>query len=52
MVRDAAVDLMVLEPKPWLEIDLDAISRNVRALKRRAGVPLLAVVKCDGYGHG
>lgn len=41
-----------LEPEPWIEVDLDAIASNVRRLRRKAGVPLLAVVKCDGYGHG
>lgn len=36
----------------WAEIDLDAISGNVRALGAHAGVPVMAVVKADGYGHG
>jgi alanine racemase len=34
------------------EVDLDAIEANVAYLRRRAGVPLIAVVKADGYGHG
>lgn len=34
-------------------MDLDAIRRNVAALKARAGgAEVLAVVKADGYGHG
>ena len=33
-------------------VDLGAIASNVRALKEKAGVPLLAVVKADAYGHG
>ena len=38
----------------WLEIDLDAIKRNVRTLKglTPAGTGFMAVVKADGYGHG
>src|SRR5207248_129064 len=38
----------------WLEVDLDAISANVRALQRwvRAGTALAAVVKAQGYGTG
>ena len=37
----------------WAEIDLDAISANVAALKAQAAAPrLMAVVKADGYGHG
>lgn len=36
----------------WLEIDLSAIRNNVKILLERAGVPLMAVVKANGYGHG
>lgn len=33
-------------------VDLAAIAHNVEVIRRRAGVPVLAVVKADGYGHG
>jgi alanine racemase len=33
-------------------IDLAAIRHNVRLLRERIGVPLMVVVKADGYGHG
>ena len=33
-------------------VDLDAIAQNVATLRKRAGAPLMAVVKADGYGHG
>ena len=33
-------------------VDVAAIRHNVRALRRLVGVPLMAVVKADGYGHG
>jgi len=38
----------------WAEIDLEAISHNIREIKRRIGIQaeLLAVVKANGYGHG
>jgi alanine racemase len=37
----------------WAEIDLDAITANVAALKAQAAAPsLMAVVKADAYGHG
>lgn len=38
----------------WVEVDLAAISHNVRALKSilSPGAKLLAVVKADAYGHG
>ncbi len=36
----------------WLEIDLGAIKNNIRQLQTTAGVPVMAVVKANGYGHG
>lgn len=37
----------------YAEIDLGAITDNVRELRRRAGsAEVMAVVKADGYGHG
>ena len=33
-------------------VDLAAIRANARLLRETAGVPLIAVVKADGYGHG
>jgi alanine racemase len=38
---------------PWLEIDLDAIARNLSKLRERVGGrPVMAVIKCNAYGHG
>jgi len=36
----------------WVRIDLDAIRDNVRTLRSIAGVPVMAVLKADAYGHG
>ncbi len=38
----------------WIEIDLDAIEHNLKAVKRKMGndTKILAVVKADAYGHG
>ena len=36
----------------YVNIDLDAISHNFAAVQNRAGVPVMAVVKADAYGHG
>ena len=33
-------------------VNLSAIASNVRTIKARAGVPVMAVVKADAYGHG
>ena len=35
-----------------VKIDLDIIQRNFAAVRRKAGVPVMAVVKADAYGHG
>ena len=36
----------------YVTVDLDAIEANFRAIREKAGVPVMAVVKADGYGHG
>ena len=35
-----------------VEISLDAIEQNFDAVCRKAGVPVMAVIKADAYGHG
>jgi len=35
-----------------VDVDLDAVAANVRAVLGRSGVDVIAVVKADGYGHG
>jgi alanine racemase len=39
-------------PRAWVEIDLGALVRNAQRFARAAGVPLLPMVKADGYGLG
>ena len=39
-------------PRARVEIDLGALQRNGAALARRAGVPLLPMIKADAYGLG
>lgn len=38
----------------WVSVDIDALSKNVRAIKQHIGthVTLFAVLKADAYGHG
>ena len=36
----------------YVTIDLDSIAANFRAIREKAGVPVMAVVKADAYGHG
>ena len=36
----------------FVTIDLDKIAANFRAIQEKAGVPVMAVVKADAYGHG
>ncbi len=37
---------------PTYDIDLDVVARNARAWAAFAGVPVRAVLKCDGYNWG
>src|SRR5438093_8515192 len=34
------------------DVDLDAITANVEAIRARAKADIIAVVKADAYGHG
>ncbi len=43
---------MVSLPRAWAEIDLAAMSANVRAASEAAGCSLMVVVKAGAYGHG
>ena len=36
----------------YVTIDLDVIAANFRAIREKAGVPVMAVIKADAYGHG
>ncbi|MHB8855982.1 MAG: alanine racemase [Bellilinea sp.] len=36
----------------WVEIDLNAVAHNTRAVLKIAGAPLMAVVKSNAYGFG
>jgi len=36
----------------YVTIDLDAIRENFQMVEQKAGVPALAVLKADAYGHG
>ncbi len=38
--------------RAWVEINLTAIEENYKELTRICGVPPIAVVKANGYGHG
>jgi len=38
--------------RAWVDVDLDAIVRNARSFSALTGVPLLPMVKADGYGLG
>ena len=38
--------------RAWVEVDLGALCRNGAAIAARSGVPLMPMVKADGYGLG
>lgn len=42
-------------PEPtraWLDVDLGALVANAQRMRARAGVPLVPMIKADGYGVG
>ena len=36
----------------YVTVDLERIAANYRMIREKAGVPVMAVIKADGYGHG
>ena len=36
----------------YVKIDLDILARNFDAIRHKAGVPVLAIIKANAYGHG
>ncbi len=36
----------------YVNIDLDAIAANISAVREKAQVPVMGIVKADAYGHG
>lgn len=38
--------------RAWITVDREALLHNAAVLSGRAGVPLMAVVKANAYGHG
>ena len=38
--------------RAWVDVDLDALVRNARSYQARVAVPILPMVKADGYGLG
>ena len=37
---------------PGVEVDLEAVGRNLERIRRRTKVPVMGVVKANAYGHG
>lgn len=38
--------------RAWMEVDLGALNRNAAALRDRANVPVIPMIKADAYGLG
>src|SRR2546423_4788569 len=41
-----------MDRSTWVEIDVSALKQNFSLVSDHAGVPICAVVKANGYGHG
>ena len=36
----------------WVEVDLKALKNNIQIIRKEIAIPVMAVVKANGYGHG
>ena len=36
----------------WVEVDLEILKNNLKIIRNDTGIPMMAVVKANGYGHG
>lgn len=52
MFRDYISDDLSFPKRAWVEINLDAISHNFSEIYKRNGIPVMPVIKANGYGHG
>ena len=43
---------MLLQDNTYVTVDLDMIEKNIDAVSKKAGVPVMAIIKADAYGHG
>lgn len=41
-----------LRSEAWVELHLDCLSWNLSAVRRKARVPVMGVIKANAYGHG
>ncbi|TMK80181.1 MAG: alanine racemase [Actinobacteria bacterium] len=41
-----------MDRSTWVEVDVSALKHNFGLVSEHAGVPVCAVVKANGYGHG
>lgn len=41
-----------MHPQTWVEVHTDALRANLHQVREHAQVPVCAVVKANGYGHG
>ncbi len=54
-IGPAVTDARAVDPataRAWLDVDLAALVANAGYMRARAGVPLVPMIKADGYGLG
>lgn len=39
-------------PSVWIELDLNNMGWNLKQIKKAVGIPVMAVIKANAYGHG
>jgi len=50
IVREFNIDEQI---DPWIELNVDNLASNVSEVRKKTGgLPIMAMVKCNAYGHG
>ncbi len=51
-IQSSAFPSLSSSPSVWIELNLDNMGWNLKQIKNVVGVPVMAVIKANAYGHG
>ena len=52
-MREIRLEMSALQyDNTYAVVDLDVLAENFRVIRQKAGVPVMAVIKANAYGHG
>ncbi len=50
--QSSTIPPLSASPSAWIELNLDNMGWNLKQIKNVVGVPVMAVIKANAYGHG